>query len=106
MTVTVLNCHDTVAMLFGVAEKPSKWEKRLQECLDELEDVKRQVRSLQIEWESTYNKIRSILARFNKRDEREEEAAVAAGKPARAPRALGNGDQPPPHLPGPTERNY
>jgi len=26
---------------------------------------------LELEWESTYNKIRSILARLNKRDERE-----------------------------------
>jgi len=39
---------------------------------DRLETLERQVRSLQLEWESTYNKLRAVVARLNKRAEREE----------------------------------
>lgn len=44
--------------------------RRIGELQEELETVKRQVRSLTIEWESTYNKLRAIVARLNKRDDR------------------------------------
>ena len=43
---------------------------------DELDDrlarVERDMRHIELEWESTYNKIRSILARLSKRDERDQ----------------------------------
>ena len=93
-------------MLFGLGGKPEKRDSRLLELVDELEDVKRQVRSLQLEWESTYNKIRAILARFNKRDEREEAAhpSVPEKRLARTSN-LGNGDAPYPRITGPGERN-
>ena len=41
------------------------------ELSDKIDHVERQVKMLELEWESTYNKLRSILARLNKRDERE-----------------------------------
>lgn len=44
--------------------------RRIGELEEELETVKRQVRLMQIEWESTYNKLRAIAARLAKRDER------------------------------------
>lgn len=41
------------------------------ELSDKVDSLARQVKMLELEWESTYNKIRSILARLNKRDDRE-----------------------------------
>lgn len=43
------------------------------ELSDKIDHVERQVKMLELEWESTYNKIRSILARLNKRDDRATE---------------------------------
>ena len=56
-------------MIFG-------WKRRgppigYDELSDKVDSLSRQVKMLELEWESTYNKIRSILARLNKRDERE-----------------------------------
>ena len=48
------------------------------ELSDKIDRVERQVKMLELEWESTYNKIRSILARLNKREERE--TAVTPGQ--------------------------
>jgi hypothetical protein len=56
-------------MIFGW-----KHERRVKRLEDELDETKRQVRSLSIEWESVYNKMRAILARFNKREERAADA--------------------------------
>jgi uncharacterized coiled-coil protein SlyX len=44
---------------------------RLERAEDKLDQLTRQVRLLEMEWESTYNKLRALLARLNKRDERE-----------------------------------
>jgi len=41
------------------------------ELADKIDRVERQVKMLELEWESTYNKLRALLARMNKRDERE-----------------------------------
>ena len=49
-----------------------KYERRLRECEDKLDALSRQVRSLDMEWESTYNKLRAIMSRLNKRDERSD----------------------------------
>jgi len=51
------------------------------ELSDKIDHVERQVKMLELEWESTYNKLRSILARLNKRDERAapEESSEPAG---------------------------
>jgi len=51
-----------------------RFGRRLESAEDKLETLSRQVRSLEMEWESTYNKLRSLLARLNKRDEREAAA--------------------------------
>ncbi len=53
-----------------------KYERRLRECEDKLDALSRQVRSLDMEWESTYNKLRALVARLNKRDERADTVTV------------------------------
>jgi len=55
-----------------------KYERRLRECEDKLDAQSRQVRSLEMEWESTYNKLRALVARLNKRDERADALTTAA----------------------------
>jgi len=55
-------------------EKPVGYD----ELSDKIDHVERQVKMLELEWESTYNKIRSILARLNKRDEREAAVTPSA----------------------------
>jgi len=51
------------------------------ELADRISRVERQVKMLELEWESTYNKVRSVLARLNKRDERAE-ITSNGGEPA------------------------
>jgi phage shock protein A len=58
-------------MLFGWKPKPPPVG--YDELSDKIDRVERQVKMLELEWESTYNKLRSILARLNKRSEREAE---------------------------------
>ena len=41
------------------------------ELADRLDRLERQEKMLELEWESVYNKMRSLMARLNKRDERE-----------------------------------
>lgn len=45
-------------------------DSRIKQLCDDQDTLKRQVRSLELEWESTYNKLRAIVARLNKREER------------------------------------
>lgn len=71
-----------------------------QDLLDELDKVKRQVRSLELEWESTYNKLRAIVARLNKRDER----AAAEAEDASPLKDQPNGFPPAPLLNRPVRR--
>jgi hypothetical protein len=57
-------------------------DRSLERLHDRVETVERQVRSMLLEWESTYNKLRAVVARLNKRDERaEEKDAVTPAAP-------------------------
>jgi len=58
-------------MLFGWKPKPPPVGN--DELADKIDRVERQVKMLELEWESTYNKLRSLLARMNKREERATE---------------------------------
>lgn len=60
--------------LFGVKRESGHetCKARYDELADKVDRMARQVRELELEWESTYNKLRSIVARLNKRAEREE----------------------------------
>lgn len=91
--------------LFG-AKRPDV-TRRVSDLEDSLGTLQRQVRALELEWESTYNKLRAIVARLNKRAEREqadevppEPDAALAGSVSR--RALGR-NGPAPQIP---RRNY
>src|SRR5262245_55983141 len=65
---------------------------------DKLRDELREVRSefghtrrqLELEWESTYNKLRSLLARMNKRQEREDAETTEDAGNGRAVARLGS----------------
>jgi hypothetical protein len=48
------------------------------ELSDKIDHVERQVKMLELEWESTYNKLRAMLARMNKREQRETEVTPSA----------------------------
>ncbi len=74
-------------MLFGWKRKPPPIG--YDELSDKIDRVERQVKLLELEWESTYNKLRSILARLNKRDERTETAVTPSGG-----RRMENGSEP------------
>lgn len=63
-------------MIFGWKPKPAPIG--YDELSDKVDRCERQVKMLELEWESTYNKIRSILARLNKRDQREAEVTPSA----------------------------
>jgi len=65
-------------MLFGWKRKPAPVG--YDELSDKIDRVERQVKMLELEWESTYNKLRSILARLNKREEREALVDPQTGK--------------------------
>jgi len=54
---------------------------RFDELADKVARGERQVRALELEWESTYNKLRAIVARLNKRAEREEAHDEAVATP-------------------------
>jgi len=58
-------------MLFGLKlfQRPTSND----ELADKIDRVERQVKMLELEWESTYNKLRALLARMNKREERATE---------------------------------
>lgn len=90
--------------MFGM-NLADKSAKRVRELEDRVENLERQHRAMLLEWESTYDKLRSIVARMAKREQREDEAAVRAPSPAK-PLRLGVGDPPARRPPGPTERNY
>ncbi len=60
-----------LSTIFGWKRRPPPVE--FDELSDKVDSLSRQVKMLELEWESTYNKIRSILARLNKRDDRAAE---------------------------------
>jgi phage shock protein A len=73
-------------MLFGL--KLFRPQTSNDELADKIAAVERQVRMLELEWESTYDKLRSMLARFSKREQRETAVAPSALS------ADGNGSEP------------
>jgi predicted nuclease with TOPRIM domain len=57
-----------------------KAQARLDELQERLEKLERDMRALQLEWESTYDKVRQMMGRIAKRAEMLHEAAEDQGK--------------------------
>jgi len=71
--------------------KPAKVaDHSLERLHDRVETVERQVRSMLLEWESTYNKLRAVVARLNKRAERAEPEEEEAAPPSAGTALPGN----------------
>lgn len=64
--------------MWPFTKSAKKADRSTEELHDRLDTVERQVRSLMLEWESTYNKLRAVVARLNKREERERESEQPA----------------------------
>ncbi len=56
-------------------------KKHLAELTTGLADLAKPVRDLEMEWEDWFHKFRNLLARLNKREERETVAKVEAAEP-------------------------
>lgn len=57
--------------MFGL----SKYEKRLKALEEHQDEFRRQMSALQLEWDETYDKVRTLVARLVKRDERAAKAS-------------------------------
>lgn len=55
----------------------SRLKERVSELEDEVAGLKREFKGLELEWEQMYDKFRTLLARLNKRAEREEKGPEA-----------------------------
>lgn len=71
-----------------------KCDERLSELERKAETLERQNRDLQLEWESTYEKLRLLVARITKRADRAIDAAIAESAAAsdRGAAGAGNGN--------------
>jgi hypothetical protein len=65
-----------------------KWKTRLEELDEKVTKLQLQVRAMELEWENTYDKMRSMMARQAKRAERMHAEAEEAGALAPIPEAL------------------
>ena len=58
------------------SERPKEAPPGYDELADRLDRLERHEKMMELEWESVYNKLRSLLARMNKRDERAADSAT------------------------------
>ena len=70
--------------VFFMLFRQDKWKTRLNDLEEKVSKLQLQVRALELEWENTYDKMRSMMARQAKRaermhDEAEEVGALAPG---------------------------
>lgn len=63
--------------------------KALRELQDRLETVERDVKRLRLEWEDSYDRLRHIMGRLNKRAAREQQADGEQPTPEPTPPELG-----------------
>jgi len=59
--------------------RQDKWKTRLTDLEEKVQKLQLQVRALELEWENTYDKMRSMMARQAKRAERMHDEAEQAG---------------------------
>lgn len=69
----------------GCGMWPFKPQAGVSELQDELETVKRDMRNLRLDWETTYEKIRTLMARLAKRAEKLDTAAELGTGEAQEP---------------------
>lgn len=77
-------------MWFWRQKEPSPTLRRLHDRMDELEH---QVKTLDLEWSDTYDKLRHIIGKIAKRSARMEEQTAAEGLEAAAAPAVVPGPQ-------------
>jgi len=65
--------------VFFMLFRHDKWKTRLSELEEKVIKLQLQVRALELEWENTYDKMRSMMARQAKRAERMHDEAEQAG---------------------------
>jgi len=59
--------------------RQDKWKTRLTDLEEKVQKLQLQVRALELEWENTYDKMRSMMARQAKRAERMHDEAEQSG---------------------------
>jgi len=60
--------------------RQDKWKTKLENLDDRVEKLERELRALALEWENTYDKMRSMMGRMAKRAERMHDEAEQHGE--------------------------